>query len=292
MKFVVENKKGFISFVTSTVFAASLGVSSLVVAGEDDLTVQDQMVTTIIDKSVIAGEIRKDASGNMIVDEKGMLSFDYTGDVFSIETNRETGELKEMGDKIGTIKGTAAFPTGFAELSMGMKVVMDLIESGYTFKQALGMLPGFKGMPPVIPWTCNSCEMVIGDTTYVSLVNALDPVNGDPMMIGLFDAMIDGGAAATLEATRLDGRAFTSLTPASFDPFNKTMSVRMAGCSAIVGVEGPNAGKMGTLCLNSTATFNISQIDYSGNIFENGSGISAEGTSNCVTVLHTPMIPE
>jgi hypothetical protein len=68
----------------------------------------------------------------------------------------------------------------------------------------------------------------------------------------------------------------------------------MAGCSALVAISGSQAGKMGTLCMNSTATFDVSgakaTFDSSGNQtgYEPGSTISATGSSNCITVLHKP----
>lgn len=282
-----------------TVFALAISFSIAVMADDDDnegsnLTPQDALVTTIYDKAVIAGSIRKDLNGNMVPDSQGMLSFDYTGDIYSVKTDPNTGELKRLKHKIGYIIGTAAFPPEFAYMSAGMKAVMDFLMSvnpdtgvNYTFPEAMAAAH-FTGMPPIVPWTCSHCEMKIGDTTYVNIVDALDPINGNPEMIAKYDAMVIGGAPAALESMRLDGRAFMGLTPASFDPVTKTIAIRMGGCSAIVGVDGPNAGKLGTLCLNSTATFSVADMDPSSDVLSNGSGISATGTSNCVTVVHTP----
>jgi len=92
---------------------------------------------------------------------------------------------------------------------------------------------------------------------------------------------------------RMHGRAFTGLTPATFDPATRTMGIRMAGCSALVAISGPNAGKMGALCMNATAVFDVSGTKATGMdsgwpIYDETSQISAEGSSNCVTVLHTP----
>ena len=72
-----------------------LSANSFAKDGDDDLTAQDQMVTTIIDKSVISGEIYRNAAG-YIEPKDGMLLFNYSGDVYSIGTDDETGELKEM----------------------------------------------------------------------------------------------------------------------------------------------------------------------------------------------------
>ncbi|HEY5603139.1 MAG TPA: hypothetical protein VIM41_08535 [Gammaproteobacteria bacterium] len=292
--FYTATKRNLFNIVTSAALAISVihGGSALADDNDEDkvkLTPQDALVTTIINKSVISGAIRKNAEGNMVPDANGMLSFDYTGDVYSVKTDKKTGVLEKLDRKIGSITGTAAFPVDFAYLSAGFKAIMDLLMTGLSFEQALAAA-GFTGMPPVIPWTCSHCEMVIGDNVYVSIVDALDPVNGSPEMIAKFDAMLIGGAAGALDSMRLDGRAFSGLTPASFDPVNKTMSIRMAGCSAVVGVAGTDAGKVGTLCLNSTATFDVSAMDTTGDVMTNGSGISAQGTSNCTTVLHQPTL--
>ncbi|MCK4586907.1 MAG: hypothetical protein KAU29_06175, partial [Gammaproteobacteria bacterium] len=262
---------------------------------------QDKMVKTIFDKSVISGTIRKDTDGNMVIHpgkdgvinpdhsdpaSDDQLLFDYTGDIFSVKTDEETGELIKMREKIGFIEGTAAFPVSFAYLSAGFKAIMDLLEAGHTLGEAMGMV-GITALPPVLDWTCNHCEMTIGDSTYVNIVDALDPVNGNPDMIAKYDVMIAGGSANALDSMRLNARAFLGLTPASMDPIAKTMSIRMAGCSAIVGVSGPNAGMLGTLCLNTTATFDVSGTSTV-TPAHNGSTINGSGSSNCVTVLHYP----
>ncbi len=267
--------------VLQATMVAGFGISSAAIADDDGhhLTPQDRLVTTIIDKSVIAGSLEHDAGGMLTRDAKGNVKFNYTGDVHSINSDKHTGELKGLGEKIGTIQGQAAFPIDFVNLSAGMNYLMGEMVAGnpVTFPQ----------MPAVIPWTCNHCEMVVAGSTYVSIVDALDPVTGNPDMIAKFDAMLIGGADDALEAMRLEGRAFTGLTPASLDPVARTMSIRMAGCSAVVGVAGPHAGKLGTLCLNSTLTFNVSGANLN-NIEQ--SRITAQGTSNCVTVLHTPTL--
>jgi len=105
------------------------------------------------------------------------------------------------------------------------------------------------------------------------------------MMIAQFNQTIASGAAGALEAMHLDGCAFTGETPVSFDPATKTMSLSMAGCSIVVAVSGTRAGKIGTLYMNSTASFDVSgaQFDQSGKL---ASTISkAKGTSNCTTVI-------
>jgi hypothetical protein len=272
-------KSKIVQMVSGVAIMASFSLSIDGFAGIP-LTPQDKMTTTIFDKSIIAGEVEHSTDGSLSLDAKGNAKFNYTGDIYSIETNAKTGELKEIDNKIGMIKGQAAFPLDFIMLTAGMNELMTMLAAGQNVQ--------FPQMPPVVPWTCNHCEMTVGDSTYVSIVDALDPVNGNPDMIARFDQMLVGGAAGALEAMRLEGRAFTGVTPASFDPIGRTMSVRMAGCSAVVGVSGTHAGKMGTVCLNSTATFNVSgaHLDAGGHL--TASAITAKGTSNCTVVLHKP----
>lgn len=114
-------------------------------------------------------------------------------------------------------------------------------------------------------------------------------------MAAKFDGMLVGGAAGGKESMRLDARAFLGLTPTAMDVVAKEMSIRMAGCSAIVGVAGPNAGMVGTLCLNSVATFSVSGTNPPTGVnpygpITGGSSITGKGTSNCVTVLHYPTL--
>jgi len=262
---------------------AVLGVSTSALAG--DLTPQDLMVKTIIDKSIIAGEVQHDASGNLVMDNSFAdgphVNFVYSGNVVAPDISPKTGELLDMSKPIGTIEGTASFPINFGYMSAGMNAVMN---GQMTMEQLMGM---FGGMPPVVKWTCAHCKMVVGDTTYVSIVDALDP--SDPYgMNAKFNQSIAGGAAGALEAMRLDGRAFTGETPVTFDPATHTMTLSMAGCSAVVGVLGSNAGMIGTLCMNSTASFDVSGAVADQNFNLVSSNISAKGTSNCTTVLHYP----
>ena len=300
-----------ITTIAATALVLGMGFSAGSFADDDDddndklkLAPQDALVKTIFDKSVLSGEIRRDGSGDMVIDpgpngvvdalspfdpaNDDRLLFDYTGDIYSIETDEDTGELKEMDEKIGTIEGTAAFPVSFAYLSGGFKAIMDLLVAGYDLPTAMGMV-GVTQLPPVLEWTCNHCKMEIAGNTYVNIVDALTPGNPyySAAMAEKFDGMLMGGAAAGMDSMRLSAKAYLGLTPASIDPFAKTMAIRMAGCSAIVGVAGSDAGMMGTLCLNSTATFNVSGTNPAAPI-TGGSTITGSGTSNCVTVLHRP----
>jgi hypothetical protein len=279
-----------IGSLATAALVAGMTLGSVARADDDnDLTPQDSMVTTIIDKSVINGGLMHDDSGNLVYDNAGNARFAYTGDIFALKTNGHNGELKKLGEKIGTIKGEAAFPKDFVAMSAGVNALMDSMMNG-TWD---GKMPK---MPSVVPWTCNHCYMVVDDSTYVSIVDALDPASPfySQAMADKFDAGLMDGAAGALANMRMQGRAFTGLTPASFDPVTKTMSVRMAGCSALVAISGSHAGKVGTLCMNSTATFNVSGakavFDANYNLigYEPDSQITANGSSNCITVLHKP----
>jgi len=261
---------------------AVLGVNTGALAG--DLTPQDLMVKTIFDKSIIAGEVEHDASGNLVYDmsfsDGPHVNFKYSGQVVAPDVDKTTGELVDTSKPIGTIEGTASFPLAFVYMSAGMNAVMN---EQMTMEQLLGM---FGGMPPVVKWTCAHCKMVVGDTTYVSIVDALAP--SDPYGMNAMFSGIAGGAAGALEAMRLDGRAFTGESPVGFDPATHTMTLSMAGCSAVVGVSGTNAGMIGTLCMNSTAQFDVSGAVADQNFNLVSTRISAKGTSNCTTVLHRP----
>ena len=243
--------------VVATILSAGLTFSPTLFADNNPLPVVDSFVTTIIDKSVIAGEIARDENGMITLDDRGMLMFNYSGDVHSVDTNEDTGELKKMEDKIGTITGQAAFPMEFAMLAIGMKAYM----------HGVGPMPA---IPSKIDWTCNHCEMTVGENTYVSIVDAAQN----------FDA-------SAVEDMRMQARAFMGLGPVEVGQISaESLTVRLAGCSAVVGVAGPNAGKLGTICVNSTVAFDLAGIDLA-NPF--ASHITAQGTSNCVTVLHNPM---
>jgi hypothetical protein len=270
------------------------GVLSGAALADVPLPPQDSMVTTIIDKSVIHGSLAHDDNGNLIYDNAGNARFQYTGKIYSLDTNKVTGELTEMERRIGKITGEAAFPPEFVALSAGVNALMQSMQDG-TWD---GTMPK---MPSIVPWTCNHCYMTAGGTTYVSIVDALDPNNPnyDADLAKKLDASLIDGAAGAFDSMRMKGRAFTGLTPASFDPVTRTMSVRIAGCSALVAIHGPLAGKVGTLCMNATATFDVSgaiaTFDFTTSPpaqtgYEPASAISADGSSNCITVMHTPTL--
>jgi len=302
-------KKQTLSRISACVAGAAiavLGVNTSALAG--DLTPQDLMVKTIFDKSIISGAVEHNTDGSLVIDMSYKdkdgnpyphVNFKYDGKIVSVDTDKTTGELVDTGKPIGTIDGTAVFPIDFVYMSAGMNAVMN----GMPMDQMLAM---FGGMPPVVKWTCAHCKMEVGGTTYVSIVDAIDP-NG-PYKMGPMFAGLAGGLEGVVDAMRLDGRAFTGETPVNFDPATYTMSLSLAGCSTVVGVDGTNAGMIGTLCMNSTASFDVSNVyghledvttppkgpvvkDPNGNEKQfvlDSTIIKATGSSNCTTVLHYP----
>lgn len=75
----------------------------------------------------------------------------------------------------------------------------------------------------------------------------------------------------------LTGRAFPHLGPVENPQETGTMALRMAGCAGIrANDEGKYAGKVGTLCLNGTFTFD-----------QQFNGV---GVSNCSIAIHDPLL--
>jgi len=285
-KYLVGNLLSAAMLISGSVFAAAGG------NGGTPLPPQDIGMSITVDKSIIQGGLVHDEDGNIVYDKVGNVRFQYTGTVYSVETSDVDGTLKKLSDEpIGTIIGEAAFPPQFVALSAGVNGLMYQMEQG-TWD---GTMPQ---MPSVVRWTCNHCDMTVAGTRYVSIVDVLDQTdaNGDPnplynpQMADAFDAGLTDGSAGALESMRLEGRAFTGFGPTTFNVASRTMGVRMAGCSALVAISGPKAGQIGTLCMNSTAEFNVSAaipVMDGGQLigFEPTSDITANGSSNCVTVM-------
>lgn len=296
-------KKIFSKVMLGSLVAGSLlaSVTFSATASAGNLTPQDSMVTTTFDKSVINGSLLHDTDGNLIYDKAGNARFAYTGQIYAVQTDASSGELTAIGGQIGSITGEAAFPKQFVAMTAGINSYMQ----AYLAAVAAGTTPPAMGkMPAVVPWTCNHCVMNVNGTTYISIVDALDPYESDGItpnpyysqaMAEKLDAALYGdpntgatGSQVALATMRMDGRAFTGVGPASFDPVGRTVSVRMAGCSALAAISGPEAGKIGTLCMNATATFNVSDAMMSttdANGYDPKSQITANGSSNCVTVM-------
>lgn len=89
-------------------------------------------------------------------------------------------------------------------------------------------------------------------------------------------AMVVGGTEFTF-VEELTGRAFPHLGPVENPADTGTMALRMAGCAGLrANDQGDYAGKVGTLCLNGTFTFD-QQF--------NGAGVS-----NCSIAIHDPLM--
>ena len=216
----------------------------------------DTMLTTIATKSMITGELAKDANGMLLMDSKGNFMFNYSGDVYRPITN-SSGKLISLGGPIGTVQGQAAFPPEFAMLAFGV----------YGYLNG-GPMPE---IPSKIDWTMNDIAITVDGTTYVPLGDSNDTDN-----------------------MGLDARAFTGLGPVEIGQVlngadGMSMSVRMGGCFAVVAENGPEAGKIGTECLNGSFTFDLSGINLNPG-FEMYSTLKGTGTSNCFTVMHEPMM--
>ena len=86
-------------------------------------------------------------------------------------------------------------------------------------------------------------------------------------------------AGSTFELEEdLTGRAFPQLGPVEDPMVTGTLALRMAGCAGLreTSGQGDYAGKVGTLCMNGTFTF---QPDFVGT-----------GVSNCTIAIHDPLM--
>lgn len=111
----------------------------------------------------------------------------------------------------------------------------------------LGLMGDWSVLPATMPWTMQ-----------------------DDFRINL------AGSVFRLEET-LTGRAFPHLGPVEDPAVTGTLALRMAGCAGLREISGAGeyAGKIGTLCLNGTFTFDQ---DFNG-----------KGASNCTIVLQDPL---
>jgi hypothetical protein len=220
------------------------------------LTGIDEITTTFVTKSKIAGSLEKDANGNLAMDANGNFKFNFSGDIYYPMTNVQNGELKSLYGPTGTVSGQAAFPPAFAGLAIQ---IYQWLQNGADPSQ-------MPAIPAKIDWTLNDITIVEAGTTYRPI-----PTPG----------------------MTLEGRAFTGLGPVEIGQLlngsnGLSMSVRMGGCFAVQAVSGPHAGMIGTYCLNSTFTFDLSGINLSNPMT---STLNGTGTSNCWTVIHQPMTP-
>ena len=220
------------------------------------LTGIDEITTTFVTKSKITGSLEKDDLGNLAMDANGNFKFNFSGDIYYPMTNLQNGELKGLYGPTGTVSGQAAFPPEFAGLAMQI----------YGWLQNGAVPEEMPSIPAKIDWTLNDITIVEAGTTYVPI-----PTPG----------------------LTLEGRAFTGLGPVEIGQLlngsnGLSMSVRMGGCFAVQAIDGPHAGMIGSYCLNSTFTFDLSGIDLSNPM---ASTLNGTGTSNCWTVIHQPMMP-
>ncbi len=135
------------------------------------------------------------------------------------------------------------------------------------------------------------------------------PQPGDPAYVNRFTCLSDGGNGCRIEFTDgsvlvadtevlLEGRligGFDSMGNPSpwgfvpsdaFDPMMGIFPQRIMGCGGLIGIEGPLAGTVGSICFNGT--FNV-PVDANGNIDLTR---SLTGGSNCTITLHHPTFPQ
>jgi len=101
-----------------------------------------------------------------------------------------------------------------------------------------------------------------------------------------FALKVAGSTLKIAQGEELTGRAFPHLGPVE-NPmapetatYPGTMSLRMAGCMGVREVSGLGdyAGKVGTLCLNGTFSFDQQ--------------FNGKGVSNCTVALHNPLVAQ
>ena len=115
-----------------------------------------------------------------------------------------------------------------------------------------GLMDDWGDLPATLPW---------------SMTNDFEGYNE-------FAMLVEGTTFSFNE--ELTGRAFPHLGPVENPEDTGTMALRMSGCAGIrANDEGEYAGKVGTLCLNGTFSFD--------ELF-NGVGVS-----NCSIAIHDPL---
>jgi len=113
--------------------------------------------------------------------------------------------------------------------------------------QFFGLMGDWSALPATLPWT----------------------------MTDDFSMQINGSTFNFQE--ELTGRAFPHLGPVEDPMVTGTMALRMSGCAGIREVSGVGdyAGKVGTLCLNGTFSFD--------------QNFTGKGVSNCSIAVHDPL---
>lgn len=244
------------SFLAGAVLAATLTLGGTAQAEKliQPLSGVDTLLTTIVTKSSITGTLEKDANGMLVMDANG-FKFNFSGNIYNPLVNPLNGKLMATSGPTGTVSGQASFPPAFAQLAMQ---VWGWLQSG-------GDPANMPAIPSKIDWGMNDLTIVHAGTTYRPVANP---------------------------DLAMEARAFTGLGPVEIGqilngPNGMSMSVRMGGCLAVQAVSGPNAGQVGTECLNSTFTFDLSGITLDNPM---ASTLNGTGTSNCWMVLQKPMM--
>ena len=168
---------------------------------------------------------------------EGYAEFIYpiSGDVYATFTDGRTGETLGSFNKVGAIEATVLFDISFGGLAPD--------ENGQIH---------WEDLPPTLPWT---------------MTNDLEGYNK-------FAMVVDGTTFSLVE--ELTGRAFPHLGPVENPAETGTLAIRMSGCAGLrANDEGEYAGKVGTLCLNGTFSFD-----------EDFNGV---GVSNCSIAIHDPL---
>ncbi len=122
---------------------------------------------------------------------------------------------------------------------------------------------------------------VLLDGSFFGLLGPWDQIPTSTLPWTMSDdfAMIINGTTFSFEE-KLDGRAFHQLGPVEsmYDADGNpaaTQAVRMSGCAGVRADDtGDYAGKVGTLCLNGTFTFDAN--------------FDGHGVSNCSIAIHDP----
>jgi len=131
--------------------------------------------------------------------------------------------------------------------SLGAFTQSGTIEATASFStQFFGLMGDWSALPETLPWTMTEETINVNGSTF------------------------------TFEE-ELTGRAFPQLGPVEDPNVTGTMALRMAGCAGVRETSGAGdyAGKVGTLCLNGTFTFDQ---EFNG-----------KGVSNCTIAIHDPL---
>ena len=183
-------------------------------------------------------------NGNMDDLTNVSIVYPISGDVWATVTDDDTGVTQGAYEQRGSISATVLFSTQFFGL-------MPDPDTGELYWDQL---------PATMPWTMSD-----------DLTGLDNPWTGAPF--STFTMVVDGTTFSFVE--ELTGRAFPHLGPVENMMETGTLALRMSGCAGIRADDaGAYAGKVGTLCLNGTFSFDG---DFNGH-----------GVSNCSIAIHDP----